>query len=313
MTGSTPSLADRYRGALVGLAVGDALGTTVEFSPPGSFAPVTDMVGGGPFGLAPGEWTDDTSMALCLAESLVLRGGFDAVDQMERYVRWWNEGHWSSTGECFDIGHRTRTALRSFAATGNPWQGGTDERNGPNGSLMRLAPAPLAFARDPLRAIAMAAESSRTTHAAPLVVDACRYMAALLIGCLQGATKRELLDGVYGTAQRWWDAQPLAAEIHEIAAGTFRMRNPPAIRGTGAATNALEAALWAFHHGSDYRDAVLKAVNLGDDADTTGAICGQLAGAYYGLEGIPLEWRERVVMKQQIVELADGLRGVQGD
>jgi ADP-ribosyl-[dinitrogen reductase] hydrolase len=117
---------DRYRGALLGLAAGDALGTTLEFKPPGSFEPIEDMVGGGPFGLRAGQWTDDTSMALCLAESLVERGGFDPTDQMRRYVRWWREGVWSSTGSCFDIGVTTRSALRRFEETGEPLAGSTD-------------------------------------------------------------------------------------------------------------------------------------------------------------------------------------------
>jgi ADP-ribosyl-[dinitrogen reductase] hydrolase len=96
---------DRYRGALLGLACGDALGTTLEFKPPGTFKPVTDIVGGGPFGLKPGQWADDTSMALCLAESLIECKGFDPVDQMRRYLRWYREGHLSSNGRCFDIGN----------------------------------------------------------------------------------------------------------------------------------------------------------------------------------------------------------------
>jgi ADP-ribosyl-[dinitrogen reductase] hydrolase len=301
---------DRYHGALLGLAAGDALGTTVEFQPPGSFEPLTDMVGGGPFELPLGAWTDDTSMALCLAESLVERGTFDPADQMARYVRWWREGHLSSTGYCFDIGNRTKQALLAWERTEDPWQGRTGERNGPNGSLMRLAPAPLAFIRDPHTAIATAALSSRTTHDAPLVVDCCRYLAALIVGAVQGTPKERLLHGVYGEAQGWWDHAPLADEVREIAAGSFRHREPPAIRGSGAATSALEAALWAFHRGTDFRDGALLAVNLGDDADTTGAIYGQLAGAYYGAQGIPAAWREVLAMRERIEALADGLLGL---
>ena len=123
---------------MIGLAVGDAVGTTVEFKAPGTFAPVSDMVGGGPFGLRPGQWTDDTSMALCLAESLIECGGFDARDQMERYVRWWREGHLSSTGKCFDIGNTTRAALSRFEKTGDPFAGSTEPNVAGNGSLMRL-------------------------------------------------------------------------------------------------------------------------------------------------------------------------------
>src|SRR5574341_1380286 len=136
---------DRYRGCLLGLAVGDALGTTLEFKPPGSFDPIEDMVGGGPFGLQPGEWTDDTSMALCLAESLIERRGFDPVDQLDRYVRWWREGHLSSNGRCFDIGTTTAAALLRFERTRELWCGAEDPRTAGNGSIMRLAPVPLFF------------------------------------------------------------------------------------------------------------------------------------------------------------------------
>src|SRR5438128_357895 len=112
---------DRYIGCLVGLAIGDALGTTLEFRPKGSFKPITDMVGGGPFVLRPGQWTDDTSMALCLAESLVECGGFDPVDQLELCVRWYRHGHLSSKGYCFDIGGTVSDALDRFIATHEPY------------------------------------------------------------------------------------------------------------------------------------------------------------------------------------------------
>ena len=135
----TISQSSRYRGCLLGLACGDAVGTTVEFKPRGTFEPVTDMVGGGPFRLEPGEWTDDTSMALCLAESLLERGGFDALDQMQRYVRW-KKGHLSSNGRCFDIGNTVRGALTRFLDSGDPFSGSTHPHSAGNGSLMRLAP-----------------------------------------------------------------------------------------------------------------------------------------------------------------------------
>lgn len=158
--------------------MGDAVGTALEFELPRSFVPITDMIGGGPFGLAPGQWTDDTSMALCLAESLLEKQGFDAVDQLERYGRWWKEGHLSSTGKSFDIGIATREALSLFVKTPKPFCGSTDPKTAGNGSIMRLAPIPTFFAGDPERAIELAADSSRTTHSAPAAVDACRYFAA---------------------------------------------------------------------------------------------------------------------------------------
>jgi ADP-ribosyl-[dinitrogen reductase] hydrolase len=300
-----PTPHSRLRGALIGLAAGDALGTTLEFQEPGSFKPITNMVGGGPFRLKPGEWTDDTSMALCLAESLVECHGMDAADQMQRFLRWYRDGHLSSTGTCFDVGGTTRRALRAFEKSGDPWQGGTDPAWIPNGSLMRLAPVPMFFAGDPARAIAAAAESSRTTHAAPIVVDACRYFAALLTGAFAGASKAQLLDDVYGDVLGYWNTQPLAPEIRAIAAGSFRTKQPPEIRGAGSATGALEAALWAFDRTSSFREACLLAVNLGDDADTTGAICGQIAGAYYGEDGIPAAWRAKLARWDVIDRLAE--------
>src|SRR5262245_49481141 len=119
----------RFRGCLLGLACGDAVGTTVEFTRPGSFPPLEDMVGGGPFRLKPGEWTDDTAMALCLATSLTEKGAFDPLDQMQRYVRWWRQGYLSCTGSCFDIGNTVRAALQRFETTGEPYCGSTDPRS----------------------------------------------------------------------------------------------------------------------------------------------------------------------------------------
>ena len=166
---SSMQLIDRYRGGMLGLAVGDALGTTLEFRKPGSFTPIIDMEGGGPFQLEAGQWTDDTSMALCLAESLIECKRFDPTDQMERYVRWYRDGHLSSNGRCFDIGNTVSAALRQFGMTGDPFAGSTDPSAGGNGSLMRLAPIPLAYADKPELAIEHAAEMSRTTHAALLL------------------------------------------------------------------------------------------------------------------------------------------------
>lgn len=178
---------DRAVGALLGLACGDAVGTTIEFQRPGTFAPVDDMVGGGPFRLAPGEWTDDTSMALCLAESILDVGGIDPVDQLRRYLRWWREGYLSSNGRCFDIGGTTQSQLDRFAETGEPFDPAPDPEAAANGSLMRLAAVPIRWHADPGEAAERAAESSRTTHAAARPVDACRLMAAMVAALVAGA------------------------------------------------------------------------------------------------------------------------------
>jgi ADP-ribosyl-[dinitrogen reductase] hydrolase len=299
-------LRDRVRGSLIGLAVGDALGTTVEFRKPGSFPPVTDMIGGGPFGLEPGQWTDDTSIALCLAESLTERRGFDPADQMRRYVRWWREGHLSSTGECFDIGTTTRTALAHFQRTGEAYAGRTARHVAANGSLMRLAPVPLYF-RDSPDVIERCGDSSRTTHGSPIPVDACRYYGALIVGALRGASRTELLAPFYTPEPEFWRTYPLDVDVEPIAAGSFLHKQPPAIRGSGYVVDALEAALWAFYSSPDFRTGALLAVNLGDDADTTAAIYGQLAGAYYGESGIPAVWREKLALRDTIDQLAESL------
>lgn len=256
------------------------------------------MTGGGPFGLPPGYWTDDTSMALCLAESLLECGGFDPVDQLERYRRWWREGHLSSTGQCFDIGNTCRAALARFERTREPWCGPTSPDTAGNGSLMRLAPVPMFYAADRDAAVRFAGESSRTTHGARTAVDACRWYAAPLVAALDGASKADIL------AQR---VDGLAPEIKEIAAGSYALREPPYIAGTGYVVKSLEAALWAFHRMNSFRDVVLAAANLGDDADTTAAICGQLAGAHYGLAGIPPEWLDKLHGREMIFEMADRL------
>lgn len=302
--GST--LRARYRGALLGLAVGDALGTTLEFRPPGSFTPITDMVGGGPFGLPRGAFTDDTSMALCLADSLLACRGFDAADQVSRYLRWYREGYRSSTGRCFDIGNTVRAALERFAASGEPMAGDSAPSQGGNGSLMRLAPLPMAYARDPRRAVALAGTMSRTTHAAPEPVDACRYYAGLLVGALAGVPRATLLSPRYHPLGAW-PPGALAARIDAVAAGSFRHRQPPTIRGTGYVVDALEAALWAFAHHEDFAAGALAAVNLGDDADTTGAIYGQLAGACHGEDAIPAHWRDCLFQADEIGGLAEEL------
>lgn len=290
-------LRSRFRGCLLGLATADALGAQVEFMPPGTFAPVRDMTGGGPHRLPAGHWTDDTSMALCLAESLLERGDHDPVDQLRRYVRWWKDGHNSSTGSCFDIGIQTRQALGDFAGREQPYPGDAYPDGAGNGSLMRLAPAALAFAGDPARAAEVAALSSRTTHGARQAVDACRWFAAALLGELGAEAP---------------DVGALHPEITAVVAGSFRDRQPPEINGGGYVVTTLEAALWAVDRTATFEEAILAAVNLGDDSDTVGAVTGQLAGARYGVEAIPERWLAPLAERERLLALADGLLEMSG-
>jgi ADP-ribosylglycohydrolase len=266
------------------------------------------MVGGGPFDLEPGQWTDDTSMALCLAESLVECGGFDPMDQLRRYTRWARNGYLSSTGECFDIGGTVSRALARFERSPQPYPGPTDEHAAGNGSIMRLAPVPLAFARQPEEAIRNAGESSRTTHGVRDCIDACRYMGGLIVGAVNGVAKDALLAPMYTPVPGLWDLEPLSDNIAAIAGGSFKIKAPPEITGSGWVVKSLEAALWAFHETSTFKEGCLKAVNLGRDADTTAAVYGQIAGAYYGQAGLPPEWVEKIAMKDTILGFADRLR-----
>ena len=292
---------ERFEGCLLGLAAGDALGTTVEFKPRGSLTALNDMVGGGPFRLAPGQWTDDTSLALCLATSLVEKGRFDPADQMTRYVRWWREGYLSSTGRCFDIGGTTAGALSRFTQTGQPYSGSTSPRSAGNGSIMRLAPVPMFYWPDYDAAVSYAAESSRTTHGAAECLEACRLFASILFKALSGEENKEalLLDHP--------ELELQAEKIQTIAAGGYQGKSREEIRGSGYVVESLEAALWCFCSTGSYREAILTAANLGDDADTTAAVCGQVAGAYYGAAAIPASWREQLSLEPLITQLAEQL------
>jgi ADP-ribosyl-[dinitrogen reductase] hydrolase len=290
------TLEDRFAGCLLGLACGDAVGTKVEFSPRGSFPPVIDMVGGGPFGLPPGYWTDDTSMALCLAESLATKGGFDAADQMGRYANWWKWGYLSSTGVCFDIGMTVRATLNRYLDDGEPYAGSAHPESAGNGSLMRLAPVVLFFhpvLGDQLR---YAEDSSRTTHAAPEAVACCRLLATWLARALDGQSKDDVLAPLKGS----WPTKPVA----KVAVGAWRSKHVDEIRGSGYAVESLEAAVWCFAQTDSFEAAVLAAANLGDDADTTAAIVGQLAGAFYGRSGIPAKWRATLHRGDEIEQMA---------
>lgn len=291
---------ERFHGGLLGLACGDAVGTTVEFCARGHFYPVTDMAGGGPFSLKPGEWTDDTAMALCLAASLIERSGFDAVDQMTKYCNWMDDGYMSHNGRCFDIGITTRQALRQFQQTGEPFSSATHPQSAGNGCIMRLVPIPLFFYPHRDAVIEMSGQSSRTTHGAEECIEASRLFGAILFQALAGATKEHLLFG-HGFSDI------TSKTIQAIARGDYRTKSRDDLRGSGYVVESLEAALWCFGQTDDFKEAILLAVNLGDDADTTAAICGQIAGVYYGESGIPAEWRQLLAMKDEMITLADQL------
>jgi ADP-ribosylglycohydrolase len=263
--------------------------------------------------LNPGEWTDDTSMGLALADSIA-QVGWDLHDQARRYVAWWRRGQYSVNGLCFDIGVTTQSALRRFEQTGDARTSGDPSGHASgNGSIMRLAPVPIRYAQlfpdhiDEL--IKRAVESSLPTHASPQCVSACAYLAVLLCGLVHGTPRGEALRSDWEPLTRAQKFIALHPEVAEVARGSFRQKRPPEIRGSGYVVESLEAALWAFQDAGDFREAVLRAVNLGDDADTTGAVCGQLAGACWGESGIPTEWRNGLARQEVLAKALQGLLG----
>lgn len=290
------TLEKRYLGCLLGLASGDAVGTSLEFKPRGSFTPIRDMLGGGPFNLQAGQWTDDTSMALCLAHSLLYHEGFNPEDQMNRYCNWWQHGYMSSTGECFDIGITVSSALNRYLQTKSPFQGSTDPQSAGNGSLMRLAPVILFYYPHQDLILKYAGESSRTTHGAQECLDACQFFALLIKLALDGQSKQEILHAHAYSAS--------TENIRKIAQADYCHKDISEIKGSGYVVQSLEAALWCFAKTDTFDAAILEAANLGDDADTTAAICGQLAGAYYGVDNINPEWLNKLSMKDDIAQLA---------
>jgi len=292
------SVRDRASGALLGLAVGDAVGTTLEFKSRDSYPLLADMVGGGPFRLTPGQWTDDTAMALALADSLTENPALDEADLMRRFVDWHEKGTYSCTGSCFDIGVTTRQALSRWKKSGDPFAGSTDPMSAGNGSLMRLSPVAIRHWRNRALLRDVAARQSRTTHGAAEAVDACVAFAEALADAIEGAKRSEVLrDRI----------EPLAGAIGPIMAGSWRGKPRRDVRSSGYVAHSLEASLWSVGRAGDFKEAVLLAANLGDDADTTAAITGQLAGALYGASTIPDAWLRKVAWSPRICAMADGL------
>lgn len=293
-------LQERFRGSLLGLAVGDALGTAAQGKPRGTFEPLRGISGGGPFGLAPGEWTDATAMAWCLAESLAVLKGFSIEDQMARFVHWWRDGYHSATGTCVGIGSRTRESLARYLETGDPLSPPAGPRLAGNRCLARLAPVPLFYCASRDRAILFAGLSARSTHGSRECIDACRLLGDVLYLAASGAPKRQVL---------LLHSRKLVKEpaVRAIARGDWRWKGADRIRGDGQVVDSLEAALWSFGTTRSFEDAVLRAANLGDDADTTAAVCGQVAGAFYGAGAIPASWLRVLAKRGQLRRAADRL------
>jgi len=274
--------------------VGDALGAAVEGLPRGSFTPLTELSGGGPLGVAPGQWTDDTALALCLAESLLAHADLDEHDLMHRFRRWQTAGENSSAGPGFGIGRTTYGALGRFARSGDP-RAGRAEDPPSNGGLMRLAPVAVRWWQAPQAAEALARRQCATTHGAVEALDACALLCRVLCAAIAGS----------GPAALATPADPAWTQsVQHLAGGAWRDLPADAVGAAGEAVATLEAAFWCVHHTASFAEAVLAAANLGGDADTIAAVAGQIAGAAYGLAAIPQHWRARLHQQARIHALA---------
>lgn len=282
-----------------GLAVGDALGTTLEFKDRDTYQHITGMKGGGPFNLQPGDWTDDTSMALALAQTLI-EHGMNKIELLKNFARWYKYGEFSHNGRCFDIGTTTRQALDKFIRSK-----GTDDSpasthflDSGNGGIMRLAPAVVwghyhappppsenYIPSMPLNySMQIAEEQSEVTHAS----DECLRIARIMA--------RQISYLIAGTP--WIHVRQTNGPIPETRDD---------VKSDGYVTHTWQAAAWAVDNTDNFRDALLTAVNLGDDADTVGAVAGQLAGARYGYDSIPAEWIEILAWNTRLEEIFDKL------
>ena len=297
------TLRERFQGALVGLAVGDALAAHTQFRKPGSFVAVGDLLGGGPFDLPRGAWTDDTAMALLLADSLLEREGFDAHDQVQRYARWQREGLGSSTGQCIGISASVARALATAQYKRQPFSGSHDPNQLDKDPLSRIAPVVMYFFADAPVAVAKATEAARLTAQAPMVLECVRLLAAMVHLALSGRDKPTVLR----PPRELWITPNTRPEVLAIYDQSYARRAPPEITGGGGILQALEAALWAFHGSETFREGALLAANLGHDSDVVAAAYGQLAGAYHGVSAIPGIWRNSLIKQEVVIDSADRL------
>jgi len=281
------SVRERFLGALLGLATGDAIAAPTQFRRPGAFTPVGDLIGGGPFALPRGGWSDDTAMALCLADSLLATDGFDARDQVARYRRWQRDGYLSATGQCLGITASTARALAMSQWRRQLFSGSHAPDQLDPEPLSRVAPVVMFFLAVEQEAVQLASDAARTTCQAPAVLGACRDLAGALFLALNGQPKARILGRISA-----------AAEAGEP-------RSP--VRGDGSVTEALAVAFEAFAATGNFRDAVLHAANYGGNSDVATAACGQLAGAFYGASAIPAPWRESLLLRDVIESYADRL------
>lgn len=305
---TTPSIEDRFFGGLFGSIVGDALGVPVEFA--GRAArqrnPVTGMREFGTHNQPAGTWSDDTSLALCLAESLTLCG-VDFRDQSARFQRWLADGHWTPHGEVFDIGNATHQAIRQLAAGVEPTKAGPrGEYHCGNGSLMRILPLGLYLGNaESTERAKVAADASCLTHGHPRCQLACAMYCEVAAALLRGIDiQQAVADGQKLLRQLVGDQYPEESlAFQRLTSGNISELPIEQISSSGYVIHCLEASLWCAMRAGSFAEGVLAAVNLGDDTDTTGAVAGGLLGLRFGRAEIPTDWIDVLARRGDIQTL----------
>jgi len=303
---------DRILGGLWGAVVGDALGVPVEFKGRDvrKGDPVTDMRGYGTFGLPPGSWSDDSSLMLCTAQGLL--DGFDTERMGDLFVSWFTAGFWTPHGQAFDVGRGTWQAIsRMQLGTPAGLAGGQEEGNNGNGSLMRILPVVIhCAAMDDEEALRLVHRASAVTHGHPRSMMACGMYYLVVTALLEGMAPRDAYRLAMERTRQLYSAPPFSKEtphFSRLLSGDIHALPENAIESDGYVVHTLEASLWCLLTTGSYTEAVLRAVNLGWDTDTTAIVTGGMAGTHYGLEAVPKHWHDMIVKKEDIGELFEEL------
>lgn len=303
-------LENQISSALLGLAIGDALGVPVEFKSRSYLQenPVTDMIGFGTYNQPPGTFSDDSSMTFCLAENIA--NEYNLEDIANNFILWYTENYWTATNEMFDIGIATSEALDLIIKGESPkYSGGFDERSNGNGSLMRILPLAFFVKNKPINErYQIVREVSSITHAHIRSVIGCFYYVEFILLILKGNTRFEaykILQTEIPNFLKEIQINPEEIKLYDrLLNQNIYELNKDEIQSTGYVIYTLEASIWCLLTTNSYQDAVLKAVNLGNDTDTVAAVTGGLAGLYYGIENIPKEWIETLARNKDIKNLA---------
>lgn len=293
---------DRFKGSMLGLAVGDALGAPWEFQPIPKKG-IADMVENDISRLRnikKGQWTDDTALALCIADALIKNKKIEYRAIMDNFVKWLFQGFMTPQGCSTGMGTTTMEAILDYNMTGNYFSGKEEAEKAGNGSIMRIAPLAL-FYTNKYDTSFICAQSSLLTHATPECVEGCALLGKIISRCFYYKSKEDILfDG-------HWKYDFKEDHINSLIDGKWIKLNKEELRGSAYVIDTLQIAFWCFYHTSSFEDAVKTAVEIYGDTDTQGAVVGQIAGAYYGIESIPEKWLSQLAWRKIITKLAEQL------